>query len=107
MAVVNNPHGTIVIGMSGGSEVEGITERMVLDFIEKDLARYPALRTKAAAIQDILIVSDESISSGSYAQDMTQAYLRHMHARGWESPEGLHIFEIRLAQVTVYIAYGI
>jgi hypothetical protein len=79
---------------------------MIRDFIQKDLARYPELRAKAAAIQEIVIVTDESVSSSDYAQNMTQLYLKHMRRGGWESPEGLHIFETHLAQVTVYIAYG-
>ena len=107
LAVVDNPSGTIVMDVSGGGTSGGVTEKMVRDFIQKDLARYPELRGKAAAIQEIAIVTDESISSGNYAQDMTQAYVRRMGAGGWERPEGLHIFETHVAQVTVYVAYGI
>lgn len=106
LAVVDNPGGAIVMDMSGGGTSGGVTEKMIRDFIQKDLARYPELRGKAAAIQEIAIVTDESISSANYAQDVTQAYLRHMGAGGWEKPEGLHIFETHVAQITVYIAYG-
>ena len=105
LAVFDNPSGAIVVDMSGGAG-GGVTEKMIRDFIQKDLARYPELRAKAAAIQEIVIVTDESVSSSDYAQNMTQLYLKHMRRGGWESPEGLHIFETHLAQVTVYIAYG-
>ena len=81
LAAVVNPQGALVIGMfddSSGSG-SGITEKMVRDFIDKDLRRYPELRTKAAAIQEIVIVSDEPISSSAYAEDMTRCYLKHMN----------------------------
>ena len=107
LAVVDNPSGAKIIGMSsGGGVASGVTTKMVRDFIEEDLVRYPELHTHAVAIQDIVILTDEDISSANYAQDMTQCYLKHMGAGDWAKPEGLHIFETLIAQVTVYIAYG-
>ena len=116
MALVANPQGVVImplvanpegVAMLGGGVGEGVTEAMVRNCIEQDLARYPEHRAKAAAIQDILIVADESVSSDSYAQDITEAYSRHMRAGGWDEPDGLHIFETNLPLVTVYVAYGI
>ena len=109
LAVVINPGGTIVLdGSSGGAgSGEGVSDNIVRDCIERDLTRYPELRAKAAAIDEIVIVSDEDVSSSDYAQDMMQCYVRRMEAGGWARPEGLHIFETFLGPVTVYIAYGI
>jgi hypothetical protein len=104
LAVVSNPQGGKMMDVSSGGS--GVTEKMVRDFIEKDLGRYPEHRAKANAIKEIVILTDEPISSRTYSQDMTQCYLKHMNAGGWARPEGLHIFETHLAQVTVYIAYG-
>ncbi|HPO12237.1 MAG TPA: hypothetical protein PLI09_02240 [Candidatus Hydrogenedentes bacterium] len=108
LAVVDNPKGSIIMDMSGGDTggAGGVTPKMIHDFIKQDLSRYPHLRAKAAAIQEIVILSDEHVSSGNYAQDMTQCYLKHMRSGGWAEPESLHIFEILLADVTVYIAYA-
>jgi hypothetical protein len=106
LAVVDNPGGAVILDMSGGGAAGGVTEKMIRDFIQKDLARSPELRAHAAAIQGIAVVTDESISSSNYAQDMTQAYLKHMRQDGWARPGGLHIFETHVAHVTVYIAYG-
>ena len=109
LAVVDNPKGAIVLDASKGGDLtsDGVTPSMVRDFIEKDLARYPELRTKAASIEEVVVVSDESISSGNYAQDLMQCYVRRMRSGGWDSPKGLHIFETFLGSVRVYIAYGI
>jgi len=106
LAVVDNPGGTIVIDMTGDGAPKGVTEKMIRDFIKQDIARYPELSSKAAAIEEIDIVTDENISSANYAQDMMQAYIKRMTIGGWEKPDGLHIFETHVAQVTVYIAYG-
>lgn len=109
LAVVDNPGGAKILSVSQ-SGIEGggsVTAGMVRDFIQKDLARYPELRAKAAAIQDVVILTDERISSANYAQDMMQCYVRHMNAGGWARPGGLHIFEMHLGPATVFIAYGI
>ena len=107
-AVVVNPGGAIVIDAShGGIDSGGVNESMVRDFIQKDLAKYPELRAKAAAIQDIVIQSDGNVSSADYAQDMMQRYVQNMNGKGWARPEGLHIFETFLGSVVVYVAYGI
>ena len=79
---------------------------MIRDFIQKDLARYPELRAKAAAVEEIIIVTNEKISSEDYAQDMLHCYVKHMESGGWAPPSGLHIFETLLGPVKVYIAYG-
>ena len=107
LALVHNPGGTFILNASGDTVAGGVTEKMVRDFIRSDLARYPELRAKAAAVQEVVIVSDATVSFSDYAQDMTAAYLRYMNQGGWARPGGLHIFETILAQVRVYIAYGI
>ena len=108
LAVVVNPEGAIVINAShGGIDSRVVNESMVRDFIHKDLARYPELRAQAAAIQDIVIQSDGSVSSSNYAQEMIQCYVRSMNANGWARPDGLHVFETFLGSVVVYVAYGI
>jgi hypothetical protein len=109
LAVVFNPSNTLVIGGTSegqGDTVDGVTDGIIRNSIEKDLARYPELRQKAAAIQRIVIVGDEPISPDNYAQDMVKCYLQGVKNEGWVKPHNLHIFETFLAQVTIYIAYG-
>jgi len=110
LAVVVNKAGVVVVSVAGDGTVDSsgdVTPAVVRDLIEKDLARYPELRSKAAAIDEIVILSDEAVSPSSYAQDMMQCYVRQMAAGGWAEPEGLHIFESFLGPVVVYTAYGI
>jgi hypothetical protein len=103
LAVVMNPSGALII--SGGAG-DSINEDSVRKWINQDLQRYPELRSKVAAIEKIVILNDEKISSADYAQGMTNCYLRQMAVNSWAQPEGLHIFEMLLGPVTVYIAYG-
>jgi len=107
LAVIVNPQNAAIFNTAGGGAGEGVSEDMVRDWIERDLTRYPEHRSKAAAIEDVVIVTDESVSSDNYAQDVADAYTRYMRAGGWAQPDGLHIVEMDLALATVYIAYGI
>ena len=108
LAVVVNPQGVLVIdgSKSSGATCSGVSESMVRGFIEKDVARYPELREKAAGIEEIVITGDENISMANYAQDMTKCYVKRMQAGGWAVPGGLHIFETIMASVKVFVAYG-
>ena len=106
LAVVVNPSGAMVIDATRAAPGTGVSPAMVRDFIEKDLTRYPDLRPKAAAIEEIVILSNEPISSDNYAQDMTRCYVKHMLDHDWQHPEGLHIFETFLGPIVIYIAYG-
>ena len=94
------------MNMSGGDDTCGVSEEMVRNFLRQDMERYPELSEYVKSIQNIFIISEESISSINYAQDMSQCYSKYMAMGGWNRPERLHIFEISIAHITVYIAYG-
>lgn len=109
LAVVVNLGGAIVIDAAGrgGGSSGGISTEMVRSFIDQDIDGNPHLRSKAAAIEEIVIMTDEKISSSAFDQDMAKCYLKHMRANGWACVGRLHVFETFIASVTVYVAYGI
>lgn len=108
LAVVVNPGNATIIGMSGNEITSGgVSEQMIRDFINKDVKRFPDLQSNVDDIEEIMIVSDERISSENYAQDMARCYLKYMNSGDWASVGNLHVFETFIASVTVFIAYGI
>lgn len=105
LAVVMNSTG-VAIFAPGSSTDDSINENMVRQWITQDLERYPELRAKATAIEEFVILSNETISPINYAEDIKNFYVTQMEANNWATPDGLHIFETFLGPVTVYIAYG-
>jgi hypothetical protein len=107
VAVVMNSAGVAVFdpGLSVDEE-DSVNEDMVRQWVNQDLERYPDLRAKAAAIEEIAILSNESISPTNLAEDMKNCYVAQMEANNWATPDGLHVFEAFLGPLTVYVAYG-
>jgi hypothetical protein len=107
LALVHNPTDAVLLNPGDPAAGNGVSVEMVRDFIAKDLARYPALRSAAAAIQEIVVVADDGISRDDYARDVTRRYLAHMAMGDWAQPQELHIFETFVGPIVVYAAYGI
>jgi hypothetical protein len=100
--IVVNPFAPSSVSQRVGTINQDTIRTMINQFLEA----HPQERAKAAAIEEIVIVSNEDISEANYSDDITDCYIRHMETNDWARPNSVGIISSSANWFTVYIAYG-